>query len=563
MMNISVMIKFMSLCVVALSMGGVNSWAEAELPLEPTRAVTFESDEGTWMSLDISPDGKAIIFDMLGDLYALDSAGGQARPLTSGMAFDTQPVFSPDGGKIAFVSDKSGAENIWTMAVNGTDLQQVTFQETERALFSPEWSADGKYIYASLFRADLHGHGLWRYKADGSGGGEQIFKIKTAGGPQSVTGATPSADGKYLYYAHLSGGLEFDHVVRWTINRRDLNTGQDIVLVAAPVSRLSDPAGGSYFRPVPSSDGRFLAYGLRYDGKTGLRLRDLKTGEDKWLALSLQQDQLQASHIQDILPRYSFTPDNDALLISVDGKIKRLDIKTSIQKTVPFKVDVSVALGPDLRRDIKLETGPVQARLIQEPEQSPDGKRLVFSALGKIYIMPLKQGAVPSLLGAISLPAYQPSWSADGKSIVYITWTAKAGGQVWSMSSDGSGAAKRLTQETDFYTNPVFGPDGKAVYVLRSSHAARLQNYMEYGPLRQGDLLKLSLDLASAEKIHSGMIGGELHFDAAGEKIYFLTPEGLQSLNLAVMLEAGQQQKEIQVVGPGWYFMEGVAPVDG
>lgn len=548
------MMKFICLYLLVLIVGPGNVSAAEKLPLEPTRTITFDTDEGTWMSLDMSPDGKTIIFDMLGDLYVLDRTGGKARRLTSGMAFDTQPVFSPDGSKVAFVSDRTGAENIWIMAVDGTDAQQVTFQETDRALFSPEWSADGKYIYASLFRADLHGHGLWRYKADGSGAGEQIFKIKTEKDPQSVTGATPSADGKYLYYAHLSGGLEFDHVVRWVIKRRNLKSGEDSVLVAALPSRLSDPAGGSYFRPVPSPDGRLLAYGVRHDGKTGLRLRDLKSGEDRWLAFPIQQDQLQASHIQDILPRYSFTPDSRSLLLSIEGKIKLLDIRTAVQKPVPFKVDVSVRLGPDLKIDIRQDTGPVQVRLIQGPEQSPDGTKLVFSTLGKIYIMALTPGAVPTLLGAPSLPAYQPSWSPDGKSITYITWTAKEGGHVWRISLDGSGKARRLTQKSGFYTNPVFDPDGTSIYVIRSSQQARLQNYMEYGPLREGDLLKLLLDGSAEDKVYSGMMGGKLHFDKAGKNLYFLTPEGLESLTPG---------KALQVVGPGWYFMEGSAPVDG
>ena len=235
MMKLYEIISNMGLCVFTIVIGSAVLCAEEKLPLDPARTIIFETDEGTWLSLDISPDGKVIIFDMLGDIYKLVIVGGKAKALTSKMAFDTQPVFSPDGSKIAFVSDNSGAENIWVMAVDGTEKEQISFQETDRALFSPEWSADGKYIYASLFRADLHGHGLWRYKADGSGASEQIFKTKTEKGTQSVTGAIPSSDGKYLYYAHLFGELELDHVVKWTINRRDLKTGEDTVLVSLHV----------------------------------------------------------------------------------------------------------------------------------------------------------------------------------------------------------------------------------------------------------------------------------------------------------------------------------------
>ena len=67
------------------------------LPMEPTRTVAFTTDEGTWLSLDVSPDGKTIIFELLGDLYTLPYRGGKATRITSGMAFDSQPSYSPDG----------------------------------------------------------------------------------------------------------------------------------------------------------------------------------------------------------------------------------------------------------------------------------------------------------------------------------------------------------------------------------------------------------------------------------------------------------------------------------
>ena len=79
-----------------------------DLPLQPARELDFETDSGTWMSLDVSPDGRSIYTDMLGDLYRIPSGGGEAQRLTSGMGFDSQPVVSPDGSRLAFVSDRTG-----------------------------------------------------------------------------------------------------------------------------------------------------------------------------------------------------------------------------------------------------------------------------------------------------------------------------------------------------------------------------------------------------------------------------------------------------------------------
>ncbi|MGH7504487.1 MAG: TolB family protein, partial [Longimicrobiales bacterium] len=84
------------------------------LPLEPERRISYTANEGTWLSIDVSPDGRTIVFDLLGDLYTLPIEGGSATRLTSGMAFDGQPRYSPDGTKVLYVSDASGGDNLWT-----------------------------------------------------------------------------------------------------------------------------------------------------------------------------------------------------------------------------------------------------------------------------------------------------------------------------------------------------------------------------------------------------------------------------------------------------------------
>ena len=89
------------------------------LPLKPNRSISFTTDEGTWMSLDVSPDGKSIIFDLVGDLYLMPFRGGEAKRITSGIAFDSQPVFSPDGEDISFISDRGGSENLWIANASG------------------------------------------------------------------------------------------------------------------------------------------------------------------------------------------------------------------------------------------------------------------------------------------------------------------------------------------------------------------------------------------------------------------------------------------------------------
>src|ERR1700759_2044523 len=92
------------------------------LPLKTTRKVSFTTDEGTWMSIDVSPDGRQIVFDLLGDLYVIPSSGGDAKRLTSGPAWDCQPRFSPNGKQIAFISDRNGSDNLWLINADGSQI---------------------------------------------------------------------------------------------------------------------------------------------------------------------------------------------------------------------------------------------------------------------------------------------------------------------------------------------------------------------------------------------------------------------------------------------------------
>ena len=124
------------------------------LPLEPGRTLEFTAQEGSWISLDVSPDGKTIVFDLLGDLYSMPISGGSATRLTSGMAYDVQPRFSPNGERVVFISDSSGSENVWTLDLKSKERNQLTKGKTDFHL-SPEWTPDGNSLWPPKAQADL------------------------------------------------------------------------------------------------------------------------------------------------------------------------------------------------------------------------------------------------------------------------------------------------------------------------------------------------------------------------------------------------------------------------
>jgi len=138
--------------------------------------VAIDTSEGTWMSLDVSPDGREIAFDLLGDIYVMPMEGGEARAITTGVAWDMQPRFSPDGRFIAFTSDRAGGDNIWSMNRDGSEPKQVT-TESYRLLSSPVWTPDSQYIAARKHftsKRSLGAGEIWLYHYTGGSGMQMI-----------------------------------------------------------------------------------------------------------------------------------------------------------------------------------------------------------------------------------------------------------------------------------------------------------------------------------------------------------------------------------------------------
>jgi imidazolonepropionase-like amidohydrolase/Tol biopolymer transport system component len=530
------------------------------LPLKPARRIAFSTDVATWASVDVSPNGRTILFDLLGDLYAVGAAGGRAKRIGGGMAVEAQPVYAPDGKSIAFVSDRSGSENLWVAGPDGKAARQISFGDDDTVLVSPAWSADGRFIFVSRYRSDLNAYELWRH--DLTGGARLLIPIRDKPDTprsdwRSSLGAAASPDGRFLYFARRTGSSSPEEMDEWTVVRRDLASGDELTIVGEPEAPGKAGNPGAAFRPALSPDGRLLAYAARVDGRTELRLRDLMTGADRRLAYPIERDQLQASMWQDIVPRYDFTPDGKWILLSRNGRLERLPVQGGEASRIPFLARIDLELGRLARADIREETGPVRARIIQTPETSPDGRRLAFSALGRLYVMNLAANALPRHL-ATPAPAFHPSWSADGRRVAFVTWTAREGGHVWTAPADGSAPPLRVTRSPAYYTSPVFRPGTDEILAVRSPHAARLRTYMEYGNLRDAELVAVPAAGGAARTIVSAKLGSKPQFTIEAGKAYLLFEDGLNEIDLST----GRRGLVALVKGPGWYFQDGPVPVD-
>lgn len=524
------------------------------LSMKPTRKVAFDTSEGTELSIDVSPDGRTIIFDMLGDIYELPSEGGTARRLAGGMSLDTQPVYSPDGRSILFLSDRSGAENLWLMDADGRNPRQISPYDDDPSFVSPEWSPDGKSILVSRFWADRNAYELWRFRPVPGDVGEVLRASKGAEGIDVNTlGARFSPDGRVAYFASLTSRTpDFDKITPWHIVQRDLESGvEQIVLPSVTDGGMAVPR----MRPAVSPDGMSLVFAERRGGTTAIMVMDIASADVRQLG-ETDPDSVLAAMTHDAVPRYDFAPDSSAIFVNRNGRIDRISLDTGVAQAIPFTVHVEKDLGPLVRHAAVFEDGPVRARLLMAPDVSPDGEAFAFSALGRVFVA-RNDGTGLRALRQDNMRGYQPSWSPDGASITYVSWTHEAGGQIWLSAVDGS-RHHQLTEEDAFYTHPVFTPDGSAIVSVRSASEARRTTYMEYGQLRDSELVLIPLDGSASRVLTAGRIGGTPHFAGRDDEVLINSPEGVEAVSLA----DGARRRVTQAVGPNWYFSEGPAAAD-
>ena len=493
------------------------------LPLVADRNLDFETTEGTWMSLDVSPDGQTIVFELVGDIYTMPITGGTAKAITSGPPFDSQPRWSPDGKRIVFLSDRDGAENVWTMDPDGSKSKLVS--KGDNSLYaSPEWTPDGNYIIASKTNSPIgSNYQLWMFHKDGGGGVSLTKDDKGQGALGTGRGNTINSmgpafgnDGRYVWYARKRGGFGYNiDITQWQLAIFDRRTGR--------VFPQTD-AYGSAFRPMLSPDGQWLVYGNRRDAQTGLRLRNLATGDERWLAYPIQRDDMESRFTRDLLPGSSFTPDSRYVVSAWNGKIFKIEVATGKQAEIPFSAAVHLKMGPLVKFEFKVDTGEILLKQIRDPSLSPDGKRLLFSALDRLYTLDLPNGT-PKRLTSDTVHEQNPVWSPDGKWVAYITW-GNAGGYVQRVKSTG-GKAERLSADPAFYQGPAWSPDGQRIVVIRGPRQARVNE--AFGPGYELDWLPAAG--GALTRVSPIRPGGRPHFSSDPNLIFIYDPEeGLVSM---------------------------------
>jgi imidazolonepropionase-like amidohydrolase/Tol biopolymer transport system component len=514
-----------------------KKWDVAAADLGPTHAIEFETTEGTWVNVDVSPDGRTIVFDLLGDLYTMPIEGTGSRKatrITSGQAFDMQPRFSPDGRWIAFASDRDGLTNIWLAKPDGTGATQLS-KEKRWYVNSPAWSPDSQYVYARRHFVKERSGGageVWMYHA---GGGEGLQVTEKNGWQKDAGEPALSPDGRYLFYSKdITPGQTFEYDKNpygtiYGIIRRDLTTGRERTEVAEP--------GGS-IAPRVSPDGGTLAFIRRVGATSTLMLRTLATGKERPLFDRLDRDMQEGWAIHGVYTQYAWMPDGQSLVVWGEGRIWRVDATSGEGREIPFRADVEQKAAERLVFQNAVAPQRFKVRMLRDVAVAPDGSSVVYSALGQLYRKPMPAGA-PVRLTTDEGFEFEPSWSADGRMVVYTTWTDAGAGRVRVVAAQG-GAGRDLVATPGHYTDPSFSPDGARVVFQKVG-----------GDNIRGDVHGIDPGIYVVEAtggqprlVREGGVAPQ--FDHTGTRVYFRERRGEKYVLASVDLAGGDERVHFQ-----------------
>ncbi|MFW7379009.1 MAG: amidohydrolase family protein [Oligoflexus sp.] len=494
--------------------------------------IKLDVNTGTWMNLDISPDGKTIVFDLLGDIYTIPRKGGEATALTRGMAWNMQPRFSPDGKWIAFTSDRNGGDNIWVMAADGSQITEVT-KEKFRLLNNPSWSPDGQYIAARKHFTKTRSLGageIWLYHRSG---GEGLPLVERSNDQKDMNEPAFSVDGRFLYFTQdTTPGDTFaydkdPHGGIYEIRRLDRQTGELSSFIKIP---------GGAIHPRPSPDGKHLAFIRRVGTKTVLFLKDLHSGKLRPVYDGLERDMQEIWAIHGVYANLAWAPDSGSLIFWAGGRIQELNLKSGKVATIPFRVQDQREIRAVQRPPVNPAPVNVAARMLRWVEVSPRGDQVVYSAQGRLYVRDLPEGKAKRLTRDEENFEFYPSYSPDGKTIIYASWNDKDHGRIRTVASRG-GRSRILTEQPGHYAEPRFSPDAKQIVYRRLSGS-----YLT-GPWWDMETGLFVMPANGGKSVKIAKNGDQAHFAASSDRVYFLRYEAGDNRQLVSVDLNGANEK--------------------
>ena len=499
-----------------------DEWDVNQHRADETTNVTFETSEGTWMNLDVSPDGEEIVFDLFGDIYSMPVDGGDAVVLRQGLAYEIQPRFSPDGSKISFTSDAGGGDNIWVMNRDGSEAEQIT-DESFRLLNNASWTPDGNYLVARKHFTSGRSLGageMWMYHITGGSG---IQLTERPNDQQDAGQPFVSPDGRYVYYSqdvYPGGYFQYNKDANtqiYVVNRYDRETGE--------IERVTGGPGGA-ISPTISPDGSKMAFIKRVRTKSVMYIRDLETGIEKPVYDGLSYDQQQAWAIFGPYTNFNWTPNGEHLIFWAQGGIHKLNVESLDIEEIPFTAEMNHEIAEAVRHEFDPAPDTFTAQAIRHAVTSPDGDLLVFNAAGQLWKKDLPNGTPERLSDEENLE-FEPAFSPDGRTLAYVTWDDGDLGMIKTLRMDRRNAnPQTITEEKGIYREPSFSPDGETIVFRKESG----NNHQGYAYTQKTGIYHMPASGGKMTMVREG--GSTPVFNATGDRIYYQARTNFRSVDL-------------------------------
>ena len=396
----------------------------------------------------LSPDHREIAFVSGGDVWTVAFAGGDARLLVSHPATEGRPLWSPDGTRLAFTSNRTGNGDVYVLTFATGDVQRLTFDDVNDVL--DNWSRDGKWLYFSSTSRDVAGMSdVWRVRASG-------------GTPTQVAGdryaaeyfAAPAPDGSTI--AITARGVAFG---QWWRHGHSHIDESEIWLVhgiapasgAAPRYEQVTTGGAKSLWPMWSPDGATLYFMSDRSGNENLWTRPA-TGGDASALTKFTDGRV-------LFP--SISADGASIAFERDFGVWTYDVATKQSRRVPITLRGSPA-GPAVDH-VTLSSG------IQQLALSPDAKKVAFTVRGEVFAASAKDGGEASRVTSTPGSEEQLAWAPDSRRLAYSS--DRDGAWHLYLYDFGTRTETQITRGTASDVTPRWSPDGRKIAFVRGGRS--------------------------------------------------------------------------------------------
>jgi tricorn protease len=386
----------------------------------------------------ISPDRREIAFVSGGDIWTVSADGGTAQLLVSHPATESKPLYSPDGKRLAFVSNRTGSGDIYILNLESNDLQRLTFDDATDQLDA--WSRDGNWIYFSSSSKDIAGM-------------NDIFRVSSSGGtPMQVSSdrytnefwSTPLADGSILFSARgISNGQW------WRKGRSHIDETEIWQKTGENYQKLTD-AGAKQLWVMATADGAKMFYVSDRSGAQNIwsqarggqakQLTNFTDGRVLWANLS-----------------------NDGKEIVFERNFRIWKMNADSGKASEVQITLRGAATSPLSERVNLSSQ------VRELALSPDGKKVAVISRGEVFAASSKDGGEAVRITNTTAPESFVAWSNDSKKLVYSS--ERDGAMAIFQYDFASETETQLTKSANNDSLPIYSPDGKFIAFIRNSRA--------------------------------------------------------------------------------------------